>query len=127
MAGLADFKVGYLTMTKHNYHKCEYVWLTFSEHKKLLEKFGLEATKDKIECLNDYIASRGLQKKYKSHYHTILVWNRKEEKAKAKPVPVFNQPNGYYKAKSEPTGKTIGMKEAFSRLKDEMEDRKGGE
>ncbi len=57
----------------------EFVYLTDDEHKKLLEKFGGEETKNRIERLNNYIGSKGA--KYKSHYHTILTWaNRDKEK-----------------------------------------------
>lgn len=57
----------------------EFVYLTDDEHKKLLEKFGEEGIKDRIEKLNNYIGSKGA--KYKSHYHTILNWaNRDKEK-----------------------------------------------
>lgn len=110
-------------MSKQKYRHHDFVFLSFEEHRKLVERFGSEATKEKIECLNDYIGSRGLQRKYKSHYYTILVWARKSNKPKA---PEFNQPasnNGYYKA-AQPTGKTINMKEAFTRLKEDLDKKK---
>ncbi len=53
----------------------EFVSLSTDEYTKLVEKFGEAVTKDKIAALNDYIGSKG--KKYKSHYHTILNWDRK--------------------------------------------------
>lgn len=56
----------------------EFVRLTESEYSKLIEKFGEKGTKDKIENLNNYIGSKG--KKYKSHYHTILNWSKKDAK-----------------------------------------------
>ena len=59
--------------TKNTY--MEFVFLTPDEYKKLIEKFGEQGTKDRIAALNDYIGSKG--KKYKSHYHTILTWDRK--------------------------------------------------
>ena len=46
---------------------------------KLIEKFGSD-TKNWIERLNNYIGSKG--KKYKSHYHTILAWDRKAQEKK---------------------------------------------
>lgn len=55
----------------------DFVFLTKNEHSKLVTKFGKSDTKDKIERLNDYLGSKG--RKYKSHYHTILVWARKNE------------------------------------------------
>ena len=54
------------------------VKLTAEEHAKLVERFGEKITADYIERLDNYIASKG--KKYKSHYHTILVWQRRDEK-----------------------------------------------
>jgi hypothetical protein len=56
------------------------VFLTKDEYQKLIEKFGEDITKDKIEELNNYIKSRGKENKYKSHYHTILSWYRKDIK-----------------------------------------------
>lgn len=58
------------------------VFLTENEHQKLIKEFGETLTKLKIESLNDYMMSTG--KKYKSHYHTILSWIKKDrEKAEA--------------------------------------------
>jgi hypothetical protein len=54
----------------------DFVLLTNKEHSNLLEKFGEDDLKEKITALNDYIGSKGA--KYKSHYHTILVWARKD-------------------------------------------------
>lgn len=48
------------------------------EHQKLIERFGEDGTADKIENLALYIASIG--DKYKSHYHTILSWSKKDQK-----------------------------------------------
>ena len=56
----------------------EFVLLTKTEYSKLLEQFGEKDTKDKIENLNNYIGSKGT--KYKSHYHTILSWSKKDKK-----------------------------------------------
>jgi len=55
----------------------DFVFLTKQEHQKLVDKFGEKKVKDKIEELNDGIGSKGY--KYKSHYHTILSWSRKNE------------------------------------------------
>jgi hypothetical protein len=62
----------------------EFVRLTEDEHQKLLERLGQALTTDYIERLDNYIGSKG--KKYKSHYHTILTWARKDE-AQRKPEP----------------------------------------
>lgn len=55
----------------------EFVRLTEDEYQKLLERLGQALTTDYIERLDNYIGSKG--KKYKSHYHTILTWARKDE------------------------------------------------
>lgn len=55
----------------------EFVLLTDEENAKLLDKLGKDKTDDYIERLNNYIGSTG--KKYKSHYHTILSWSRKDD------------------------------------------------
>jgi hypothetical protein len=62
----------------------EFVRLTEEEHQKLTERLGQALTTDYIERLDNYIGSRG--RKYKSHYHTILTWARKDE-AQRKPEP----------------------------------------
>ena len=51
------------------------VLLTKIEYQKLIDKFGEESTKEKIKALNDYAMSKGV--KYRSHYHTILNWARR--------------------------------------------------
>lgn len=54
----------------------EFVFLTKEEYVKLLKKYSKLDVTNKIEDLNNYIGSKG--KKYKSHYHTILTWLRKD-------------------------------------------------
>lgn len=55
-----------------------FVFLTAKEYLKLKDELGEIETNEWIERVNDYIGSTG--KKYKSHYFTILNWNRKEKK-----------------------------------------------
>lgn len=55
-----------------------FVKLTSEEHEKLVEKFGDEGAQDRIDNLNEGIGSKGY--KYKSHYFTILSWERKTKK-----------------------------------------------
>jgi len=62
------------------------VFLTEDEYKKLVDKFGENLTKDKIEELSLYMKSQGLEKKYKDHYATILTWDRKNNKTINKPT-----------------------------------------
>jgi len=52
------------------------VKLSQDEFFKLNERLGEKTAQDLIERLSGYIASKG--KKYKSHYATILQWQRKE-------------------------------------------------
>lgn len=61
---------GYTQKVKIKFLDC--VELTEEEHKKLTEKFGVGPADIWIKKLNDYIQAKG--KKYKSHYHTILMW-----------------------------------------------------
>lgn len=49
-----------------------YVWLEPSQYDKLVTRFGEDDTKQKVFALNNYIGAKG--DKYKSHYHTILMW-----------------------------------------------------
>ena len=59
------------------------VFLLGEEYKKLVERFGEDSTKNRIESLSGYVASTG--KKYKSHYATILSW-AKSDVAESKPI-----------------------------------------
>jgi len=52
----------------------DFVKLTTEEHGKLVERFGEQGTADRIANLDERIGAKGY--KYKSHYHTILSWER---------------------------------------------------
>ncbi len=52
--------------------------MTKEEHQKLIALFGEAGTKDRIENLSLYIASKG--DKYKNHYATILAWDKRDKK-----------------------------------------------
>lgn len=54
----------------------DFVMLTIEEHGKLIAELGEAKTADMIKRLNNYLGSTG--KKYKSHYFTILNWERKD-------------------------------------------------
>lgn len=54
------------------------VQLTKDEHRKLIEKFGQKGADDRIENLSLYIQSKG--DKYRSHYATILNWDKRDRK-----------------------------------------------
>lgn len=55
----------------------DFIFLTDEEHEKLVNKFGNKIADDWIKTLNNGIGSKGY--KYKSHYHTILAWHRKDK------------------------------------------------
>ena len=55
----------------------KYVFLSKNEYQSLTDKFGKKNTDTYIESLNDYIGSKG--KKYKSHYHTLRTWMRRDK------------------------------------------------
>jgi hypothetical protein len=55
----------------------DFVLLTQDQYQKLCDEFTKLGADEKIKNLNLYIGSKG--DKYKSHYHTILNWARKEE------------------------------------------------
>ncbi len=76
--------VSTVSLEKQKY--LDFVYLSENEHKKLIEKFGEKLANEKIENLNHYIGSKG--KKYDSHYHTILAWERKNEREQ-KPVSTY--------------------------------------
>jgi len=62
----------------------EFVLLTPDEHRLLVERFGAVGTAERLEGLNNYIGSKG--RRYKSHYHTILAWERNNGQKKQEPV-----------------------------------------
>jgi len=62
-------------ITKKTYGEFNNVFLSDDEIKSLNERFN-GTLSAKLENLSGYVASTG--KKYKSHYHTILNWARKE-------------------------------------------------
>lgn len=56
----------------------DFVLLSNDEFKKLVDKFGIDKTNELIDRLNNGIGSKGY--KYKSHYYTILTWERNNSK-----------------------------------------------
>ena len=87
----------------------DFVLLTEEEYKKLVDKFGLNGTVDRIEALNNYLGSKG--RRYKSHYFTILVWDEKDRKDKGisdeVTCMVCHQSAGYFD--TDQNGKRIGL------------------
>lgn len=54
----------------------DFVFLTETENRKLIERFGESEADALKERLNNYVGSKG--KKYKSHYFTMLNWKNKD-------------------------------------------------
>ena len=73
------------TNIKREYGEFENVLLTDDEYKKLEEKNALS----QIENLSRYMASTG--KRYKSHYATILNWDRRDKQKENKEHKSFQQ------------------------------------
>jgi len=61
------------------------VKLSLAEYLAICKRFGDELAHEKIDTLSEYIGSKG--DKYKSHYATILSWDRKDN---PKRVLLFN-------------------------------------
>jgi len=70
-------KVEYMVIAKYPNIK-----LTQGEYDKLFAKFDYKGTMDRIENLSLYIGSKGDH--YKSHYFTILSWDRRDARDKPK-------------------------------------------
>ena len=70
---LSKEKLSKVKLIKKEYK--EKVFLTDDEYQKLVEKFGQKGADDRIEELSLGISSKGY--KYKSHYHAILAWDRR--------------------------------------------------
>ena len=54
----------------------DFVYLTEQEYSNLIIWYGTEKVKEVIERLSTYIGAKG--DKYKSHYHTIIMWFQKK-------------------------------------------------
>lgn len=71
----------------------DFVYLTSEEYEKLTANLGSSQRDYFIDKLNVYIGQIGVaeaNKKYKSHYFTILNWQRREVKEKPKPTGTDN-------------------------------------
>jgi len=67
-----------IKQTQKRYGTFNNVLLTDGEYQKLAIKFGNDDIVEKIEALSNGMASKGY--KYKSHYATILSWDRRDKK-----------------------------------------------
>jgi len=63
---------------KRKYGEFLNVLLADEEYNRLVEKFGIDGCLERIENLSAGIESKGY--KYKSHYATILAWDRKDKR-----------------------------------------------
>ena len=64
------------TNTKDKY--LEVVFLSKDEYSRLVVKYSKNVVTQGITSLNNYLLSIGKPRKYRSHYHTLLNWLRKE-------------------------------------------------
>jgi len=69
-----------LDANKKVYGSFENVLLRDDEYQKLRETFGADGAKARIQKLSEGIASKGYR--YKSHYATILTWERMDQNKK---------------------------------------------
>lgn len=87
---LGKERIGKLRINKTKH--ADFVFLTADEYVKLLNQFGEQGTKDRIEKLSLYKGSNG--RKYASDYLTILNWERKNNEKKKQQTerqrPVFD-------------------------------------
>lgn len=67
-----------LDANKKVYGSFENVLLADEEYQKLVDAFGVDGTEARIQKLSEGIASKGYR--YKSHYATILTWERMDQK-----------------------------------------------
>ncbi len=81
-----EYKESAILPFKNKY--LDFVLLTEKEHTKLTTDYGEKTALDFIERLNDYVAQIGTKRaaKYKSHYHTIKNWMRRDGVQKKEPV-----------------------------------------
>ena len=75
---LSKVKISSPKSIKTKYGEAGNVFLTEEEYQKLIDRFGEEDTKRRIEELSLGISSKGY--KYRSHYHAILAWALREGK-----------------------------------------------
>jgi hypothetical protein len=80
-----EVKRSKVNISKEKY--LDFVYLTEEEYKKLTGEFGEDGATARIKNLNLYIGSKG--DKYKSHYMTILSWEKKNDIPKAKRELVY--------------------------------------
>ncbi len=84
------------------------IYITKNELNKLDDLLGKAKVTGYIEDLNNYIQAIGKPNKYKSHYHVILNWSKKDEPQKNKEeFPMTPELKEFYK-KSEDKYKNHG-------------------
>jgi len=65
-----------MTLVNGKVRYSDHTYMTKIEYDKLVALFGKSTTAELIERVSDYVGSTG--KKYKSHYHTIRNWLRRD-------------------------------------------------
>ncbi len=86
----------------------DFVWLTADEYRKLIEQLGGNESSRLILDLNYYAHKLGeekFNKKYESHYLTILSWHRKGKNGQTKPSESKRSTIGAEKKSKTGTGK----------------------
>ena len=83
----------------------DFVLLTESEHSKLVTQFGQQGADERIFELNVALGSKGY--KYKSHYFTILNWDRKHSREQSNVIRLPQQRNRDFDSQQSSVGCTI--------------------
>jgi len=78
---------------KKIYGEFKNVFLLEDEYLKLVERFKESGVKERIEKLSMYLESKG--DKYKSHYATILTWDRRDVDEKKEKATTGFKPKKY--------------------------------
>ena len=102
------------------------VFLTEEEYKKLVSELGESVTKEYMQDLSLYLQSTGKERKYKSHYATILAWHRKDEREGKVRKPQDDEQKTKWEAKREPRFTAEQIKENLAKNKAIMDKLKGG-
>lgn len=98
----------------------DFVYLTDKEYQALIEKFGEEHAQEMIERVNSYVGSKGV--KYTSHYHTIINWQRMEDKkAIEKGKEPFQRPKTKEEKRQEAEAENIFYEEAATRARENLQ------
>jgi len=94
---LESFLISKKQRGKEKQKYLDYIYITEDEYILLIDLYWDRIVKDYMEKLNSYIGSKG--KKYKSHYHTLISWLKKDWAKKvsnlAKEVVEYDKTNNF--------------------------------